>query len=720
MGMSCNTRLKRGKALIASITIGLIVCFVSSSMGILVFSGPILSPYVIIGMTSGLLGAIILNLNYGLFSSSKIAIPIVQPIFGLIGSIVAADICKQLQGVAIGEILSTVLCSLIIMGMSTGFSMWTIGKLKLGKIINYIPYPINAGFLGGIGLSLITNSIVSITHLALIPQNSLLFFHMPVIWQWLLPLFYALFTYLLIERYKNQLILPLMLLISILIFYSYIFLNHISLAQASNLDWTFAHFSNQTLAFLPIFKISYSQIHWQVVALQWPSYLSLVILANITFSLNHSSLALMTTKTGNVNYELKAIGLGNLFLGTLGAIGGCQGPTLSKLNIDFNTKTKSVIFITAIVLTSILFFGNHFLNVFPKISVNFLVMYLGVNLSYTWLLTIKQKISWYYYLIVLIIAFSMSCFGPFTGLVIGLMLIILMFVFQYSQIKTLNIMLNGSLLQSNVERCANEVQILEKNGQQILIPVISGYLFFGNSNILVQKIKRRAKKTLPHTRFVVIDFSRVTGMEISCYQSLVKLLHFCKTHQIKVLFSKLPKTIKTELYQFITNDLFSEFDDLDHSLEWCEQQILDGHYQPSISLSKPDYLLEYTIITKIKAGEVLFNQGDNSHDLYWLEEGTLDVWSHFHTHQQHRLSRINSGNIIGEIGLFMNTSRSASVVANTDCLLYCITPQNLKKLYQEQPQIGIQFNEFIIKTLCTRLVNANHFNHFMKSQFMDD
>ncbi len=718
--MSFNTMLKQGKELIPAITIGLIVCFFSSSMGILIFSGPILSHYVIIGMTLGLLGAIILNLNYGLFSSSKIAIPIVQPIFGLIGSIIAANICKQLHSVAIGEILSTVLSSLIIMGMSTGFCMWLIGKLKFGNIVNYIPYPINAGFLGGIGLLLIKNEIVSITHLALIPQNSLLFFHAPVIWQWLLPLLYALCTYLLIKRYKNQLILPLMLLISILIFYSYIFLNHISLAQASSLNWTLAHFSNQTLAFLPVFKISYSQIHWQVVAQQWPSYLSLVILANITFSLNHSSLALMTTKTGNVNYELKAIGLGNLFLGTLGAIGGFQGPTLSKINIDFNTKSKSVVFIIAIGLISILFFGNHFLNVFPKISVSLLIMYLGINLSYIWLLTIKQKISWYYYLIVLGIAFSMLCFGPFTCIIIGLILTILLFVFQYSQIKTLNILLNGSLLQSNVERCANDIQILEKNGQQILIPVISGYLFFGNSNILVQEIKRKAKKSLPHIRFVVMDFSRVTGMEISCYQSLVTLLQFCQTHQIKVLFSKLPKTIKTELYQFITNDLFSEFDDLDHSLEWCEQQILDAHYQPSISLSKPDYLLEYAIATEIKAGEVLFNQGDNSHDLYWLEEGTLDVWSHFNTHQQHRLSRINSGNIIGEIGLFMNTSRSASVVANTDCLLYCITPQNLKRLYQEQPQIGIQFNEFIIKTLCTRLVNANHFNHFMKSQFMDD
>ncbi len=153
--MSFDTILKLGKALIPAITIGLIVCFFSSSMGILIFSGPILSHYVIIGMTSGLLGAIILNLNYGLFSSSKIAIPIVQPIFGLIGSIIAANICKQLHSVAIGEILSTVLSSLIIMGMSTGFCMWLIGKLKFGNIVNYIPYPINAGFLGGIGLLLI-------------------------------------------------------------------------------------------------------------------------------------------------------------------------------------------------------------------------------------------------------------------------------------------------------------------------------------------------------------------------------------------------------------------------------------------------------------------------------------------------------------------------------------------------------------------------------------
>lgn len=718
--MSFNTILKQGKELIPAITIGLIVCFFSSSMGILVFSGPILSHYVIIGITSGLLGAIILNLNYGLFSSSKIAIPIVQSIFGLIGSIVATDICKQLHGAAIGEILSTVLTSLIIMGLCTGFCMWLIGKLKFGSIINYIPYPINAGFLGGTGLLLITNSMVSITHLKLIPQNGLLFFQAPVIWQWLPPLLYALCTYLLIKHYKNQLILPLMLLISILIFYSYIFLNHISLAQASSLNWTLAQFSNQSLAFLPIFKISYSQIHWQVVAQQWPSYFSLAILANTQFSLYQSAISLVSQKSGNINHELKVLGLANIFLAMFGAIGGYQGPNLAKLNIDFNTKNKSITFTIAILLGIVLCIGSAFFYALPRICISFLLMYLGITLGYPWLISIKQQISWYYYLIVLVIAFSILCLGPLPGIVIGLILTILLFVFQYSQITTLKTLLNGSLLQSNVERCANEVQILEKNGQQILIPVISGYLFFGNSDILVRKIKHKVKKSLPDIRFVVIDFSRVTGMEISCYQSLVTLLQFCQTHHIKVLFSKLPKTIKTELYQFITSDLFSEFDDLDHSLEWCEQQILDTHDQPSMYLSQPKYLFEYAITTEIKAGEVLFNQGDNSHDLYWLEKGTLDVWSHFNTPQQHRLSRIYNGNIIGEMSMFMNTSRSASVVASTDCLLYCITPQNLKRLYQEQPQIGIQFNEFIIKTLCTRLLNANHFNHFMKSQLMND
>lgn len=718
--MTFNALFKLGKELLPAITIGLIVCFFSSSMGILIFSGPILSPYVVIGMTSGLLGAIILNLNYGLFSSSKIPIPCVQAIFGLIGSIVAADICKQLHGVAIGEIISTVLCSLIMMGISAGFCMWLIGKLKFGNIVNYIPYPINAGFLGGTGLLLLTNSIVSITNLKSTPQNSLLFFHAPVIWQWLPPLLYALCTYLLIKRYKNQLILPLMLLISILIFYSYIFLNHISLAQASSFNWTLAHFSNQSLAFLPIFKISYLQIHWKVVAQQWPSYFSLAILANTQFSLNQSALSLVTQKTGNINHELKVLGLANVSLAMLGAIGGFQGPNLAKLNMDLNTKNKSITFTIAVLLGIVLFSGSAFFYSLPRICAIFLIMYMGINQVYIWLVSIKKQISLCYYLIVLVVAFSILCLGYFPGIIIGLILTILLFVFQYSQITTLNILINGSLLQSNVERCANEIQILAKNGQQILIPVISGYLFFGNSDILVNKIKRKVKKSLPDIRFVVIDFSRVTGMEISCYQSLIKLLQFCKTHQIKVLFSKLPKIIKTELYQFITSDLFSEFDDLDHSLEWCEQQIIDAHYQPSMRLDLPEYLFEYAIATEITAGEVLFNQGDLSHDLYWLAEGSLDVWNYFNTPQQHRLSRIYNGNIIGEMSLFMNTSRSASVVASTDCLLYCITPQNLKRLYQEQPQIGIQFNELIIKTLCTRLVNANHFNHFMKSQMMNN
>ena len=70
------------------------------------------------------------------------------------------------------------------------------------------------------------------------------------------------------------------------------------------------------------------------------------------------------------------------------------------------------------------------------------------------------------------------------------------------------------------------------------------------------------------------------------------------------------------------------------------------------------------------------------------------------------------------MALFMKTPRSFTVVASTNCLIYCLTEENLNRLYQEQPDLGIQFNQYIIQIIGSRLLNANYFNSFIKSKVL--
>ena len=717
---------KLGKDFIVAITPAFLIIFGAISLATLIFSGPELRPFLIIGISSGLIGAILLCCGHLFFSSSKIAIPATQNIFALIGSIVALDVCKELHGFHVEEILSTVIVILMIMNIVTGFFMWLIGFLKLSSLVRYIPYPISAGFLAGTGLLIISGAFGTIIPITLSIKDIGILFHPDIILTWSAPFLYAVLSFFLVIRYKHYLILPMMILLAIGFFYTYLWIDGISLEQALNKGWMIGNFSNQSLLFIPSFKIYPTVIHWDIIAKHIPNDVGLALLANINFSLNYASFELESQKKVDFNQEFKMTGLSNILIGFLAGQGGFQSNTFSSINTLFNTKTRRVNFFIIIFIFLFLIIGTSILNHSPKGIITFLLLYIGISKTYSWLIEVKYKLCWHDYLIVLTVAFAIGFFNLLTGVMIGLLLSSMMFIWQYSQLKSLSAILNGSLLKSNVERSPREIDILKKNGQKILIPIFSGFLFFGNSEKSIGKISQEIIKSETNIQFLVLDFSKVSGLRVGFYQSLIKLLQLCNKRHIQVIFAKLPSKYKIEMYQFISGYFksidFMEFQDLDHSLEWCEQQVLkqanDDKFEPMNSPFSSEQLLSYFTPVEVKAGDVIFKQNDSTQELYWLAKGTLDVWHHYETSHRHRLSRIKNGNIVGEMALFMKTPRSSTVVAYSDCLMYCLTEENLNRLYQEQPDLGIQFNQYIIQIIGRRLLNANYFNSFIQSKIL--
>jgi len=714
-----------GKDFIVAITPAFIIIFGSISLATLIFSSPELAPYLIIGISSGLIGAIILCLGHLFFSSSKIAIPSTQAIFALIGSIVALHICRELRGFHTEEILSTVIAALMIMNITTGFFMWIIGTRKISSFVRYIPYPISAGFLAGTGLLIISGTLKAIIPIPFSIQNMDFIFHPDIIWTWFTPFIYALLSCFLVTRYKHYIILPIMVLIAFGYFYAYLWIYGISLEQALIRGWMMANYSNQSLLLIPSLEIYPSQIHWDIIAKHIPNYLSLALLANINFSLNYSSFELESQKNIDFNHEFKMTGLSNLLIGLFAGQGGFQSNSLSSTSMMFHTKTRGVNFFILIFILLFLFEGTYLINHSPKSIVVFLLLYIGINKTYSGLIEVKQKLCWHDYFIVLTVALAIGLFNILTGIMVGLLLSSCKFIFQYSQLKSLSGILNGSLLKSNVERSACEIDILKKNGHKILIPVFSGFLFFGNAEKSILKIRKKIIDSETNIQFLVLDFSKVSGLGIGFYQSFVRLLQLCNKRHIQVIFVKLPSKYKTEMYQFIKGyvklTMFMEFPDLDHSLEWCEQHLLkQANYNQLEVLKSPftSSLLSYFTPVEMKTGEIVFEKNDSSQELYWLVKGTLEVWDHYKTAHQYRLSSIKTGNIVGEMALFMKTPRSSTVVASTDCLIYCLTEENLNRLYQEQPDLGIQFNQYIIQIIGARLLNANYFNSFIQSKVL--
>ena len=110
-------------------------------------------------------------------------------------------------------------------------------------------------------------------------------------------------------------------------------------------------------------------------------------------------------------------------------------------------------------------------------------------------------------------------------------------------------------------------------------------------------------------------------------------------------------------------------------------------------------LANYSTNQKISQGEEIFNYGDSAEKVYLILEGIIRLFIKDDNSQEQEIARLQSGDILGESALLYSQERSARAIAYKDTTLMAFTPDNFKKIMQEQAIL----NENIITNLCNRI-----------------
>ncbi|NDJ75804.1 MAG: Crp/Fnr family transcriptional regulator [Chloroflexi bacterium] len=100
----------------------------------------------------------------------------------------------------------------------------------------------------------------------------------------------------------------------------------------------------------------------------------------------------------------------------------------------------------------------------------------------------------------------------------------------------------------------------------------------------------------------------------------------------------------------------------------------------------------------VAAGETVFHQGDPVDVMYGVHEGVVEV-----VHGDKVLETVESGGIFGEMALIDKSSRSASVVAVTDCKLIPIDRYAFEFRVQTNPVFAL----FVMQTMSDRIRRDN-------------
>jgi CRP/FNR family cyclic AMP-dependent transcriptional regulator len=104
------------------------------------------------------------------------------------------------------------------------------------------------------------------------------------------------------------------------------------------------------------------------------------------------------------------------------------------------------------------------------------------------------------------------------------------------------------------------------------------------------------------------------------------------------------------------------------------------------------WLLPQMTRRAFKAGEALFRKGDSADEIFYVASGRVRI------EEAGRV--LGPGELIGEIGLFApERRRTQSVVCDTDCELYCMTGEQIYRLYYQAPALGFYFMRLVAERL---------------------
>jgi len=114
------------------------------------------------------------------------------------------------------------------------------------------------------------------------------------------------------------------------------------------------------------------------------------------------------------------------------------------------------------------------------------------------------------------------------------------------------------------------------------------------------------------------------------------------------------------------------------------------------------FLCEKMHLRDFKAGEVIFNLGDQGAGAILVLEGEVRVSA-----QETELAIFGSGDFFGEIALAAPESRSADATATTPSRLVFFLRQDLLEWIEYEPRLGAAFLLNLSATLAQRLFEAN-------------
>lgn len=677
------------------------------------------------GAVAGLYGAIFTGFFAALFGGtpSQVTGP-TGPMTTVLAGIVAGLVATYGTKMPPEQILMTAFLCVTL----AGFLQVGLGLIRLGGLVNYIPYPVVAGFMNGIAVIIFLGQrkpFVGMEDGVLDPATALV----------------GVITFAIIMLAPKVTKAVPGSLVGLILGTALYYLVKAGGAVVGPVVGEVPRAIPSLKNIQEFLAFPTNPLFAELLPMIIVSALSLAVLGAID-SLLTSVVADTVTKTRHdSNQELIGQGIGNAASGIFGGFAGAGATIRTLVNINAGGRGKlSGMFHSMVLLVVVVAVGSTAGKI-PNVVLSAILMVTAWGMLDRWSGGLfkklasasenRQEIGINIALVVIVTVVTVVV-DLMVAVAIGLVLASLHFVIK-SGGTVVRGMYTGDDLHSRRVYPLTAQTALEGCGPETLVVSLQGELFFGSSDKFLRAVE---KGLTPTTKRVILDLHRITGIDSSGGLAIAQLQDSISQAGRKLAICGLKPgssqwTFLNDLgvVDAVKPEYF--FVDLDRALEWSEVLVLeslsslDGSYQEhdlrqlglfeSFNDAEFEILKGHLTPVELEPGAYLFKKGDVGDSVYIVTRGAVHLSFEDDPSSGARLSHFGPGSTVGEVSLLQGDAKSANAVVDLPFKAFRLSRASLEKLKSDHPSVAIALLWALGKELSQRVRMLREEVHILES-----
>ncbi|HCQ65981.1 MAG TPA: hypothetical protein DIU07_12885 [Rhodobacteraceae bacterium] len=649
----------------------------------------------------------------------------VGPVFSSVQNAPVAILMPVILAVAAmpgsdSERVATVFAVLGGTAVLTGIAMIAVAQFNLGRIVRLMPFPVAAGYLAASGALLIVSaadlvcagpgwlgSALQSGGAGLLPAG--------------LTLGLAALLGLVSTRWRGFGLVA-TLIVALGGFFAALAVFGLSLDDVRALGLLPAMTGPQTAIAVPFLPLSLADIQLGVLWDAGPLIGTVALIGMFSTLLNVTGAELAVRRDIDTRGELLRCGGVNvatgLFGGTVSFISASN--TTSAVLLGAHGRLPGMIAIAGLTVAAV--FSGRILPFVPPFASAALLIFFGGSILWRWLVATRRVQSPLEWLVTLAIVVASLSVGMVMAVALGIVLASLLFAVSYARLPMIRDATDLAVARSTVDRGPAQSRYLDAFGAEVALVRLQGFLFFGSIEQLTRKIRTLLEAPVP-ARQVILDFSRVSGMDASVLAALRKLDILAGSKGVFVVLAGMNPEISGEVTRAGLLDetlALSVVGDIETALEIAENALLDrmetsdatetvrsALEQLTGNREAAGHLFAAMAREEVAAGTVLVRAGDWSDDVFMLESGALSIYIAAANGADIRVRKQIPGSIVGEIAAYAGLPRTANVEADTDSVVYRMSEARLAEIRAHRPDLAAGWHRAMAAALAEKLDRTN-------------